>query len=134
MIKGDEKNCGKWKIEIIENIFMDKENQIKSIRIRTGTSVIERPIQLLYPMELHCYSKSTTSNTKQDKTLNADEFGPKWSTAVAAEQKIRDTASVRDIWFTSSNGGRTIWKSQGYVQFDELCLGLESIQCNITCL
>ena len=74
------------------------------------------------------------ANTKHDKTPNADEFGPKWSTAVAAEQKIRDTASVRDIWFTSSNGGRTIWKSQGYVQFDELCLGLESIHCNITCL
>ena len=56
---------------------MGKENQIKLIRIRTEKSVIERPIQLLYPMELYCDSKSTTSNTKHDKTPNADEFGPK---------------------------------------------------------
>ena len=76
MIKGDEKNRGKWKIRIIENIFLGKDNTIRSIKIRTGKSVIERPIQLLYPMELHCDSKSTTSNTQDDKTLNvnAEEF------------------------------------------------------------
>ena len=76
MIKGDEKNRGKWKIGIIENIFMGKDNIIRSIRIRTGKSIIERPIQLLYPMELHCDSKITTRNTQDDKILNAkaEEF------------------------------------------------------------
>ena len=52
MIKGDEKNRGKRKIGIIENIFMVKDSIISSIRIRTGKSIIEKPIQLLYPMEL----------------------------------------------------------------------------------
>ena len=35
MINGDEKNRGKRKIGIIENIFMGKENAIRSIRRRT---------------------------------------------------------------------------------------------------
>ena len=52
MIKGDEKNRGKRKIGIIENIFMVKDSIISSVRIRTGKSIIEKPIQLLYPMEL----------------------------------------------------------------------------------
>ena len=67
MIKGDEKNCGKWKIGIIENIFMGKDNIIRSVRIRTGKSIIERPIQLLYPMELHCDSKTATTTLKMTK-------------------------------------------------------------------
>ena len=83
MIKGDEDSRGKSKIGIIENIFVGKDNTIRSIRIRTGQNIIERPIQLLYPMELHCESKLTTSNTQDDKTLNvnAEEFRPKRSAA-----------------------------------------------------
>ena len=79
MIKGDEKNRGKWKFEIIKNIFMDKDNTITSVRIRTGKSDIERPIHLLYPLELHCDSKTTISNTQYDKKINvnAEEFQPK---------------------------------------------------------
>ena len=69
MIRGDEKNQGKWKIGIIENIFMGKDNTIRSIRVRCGKNVIERPIQLLYPIELHCDSKSTTSNTQDEQNI-----------------------------------------------------------------
>ena len=87
MIKGDEKNWGKWKIGIIENIFMGKDNTIRSIRIRTEKNVIERPIHLLYPMELHYV-------TQTDKTLNvnAEEFRRKRSAAAAVEQRIRGIA------------------------------------------
>ena len=95
MIKGDEKNREKWKIGIIENIFVAKDNTIRSIRICTGKNIIERPIQLLYPMDLHCDSKSTTSNNQDGKTLNinAEEIRPKRSAAAAAEQRIRDIAN-----------------------------------------
>ena len=40
---GDEKNRGKRKIKIIENTLMGKDNAIRSIRIRAGKSVFERP-------------------------------------------------------------------------------------------
>ena len=76
MTKRDKINRGKLKIGIIKNIFMGKGNTIRSIRIRTQKNVIERPIQLMYPMELRCDSKTNTSNTQDDKTLNvnAEEY------------------------------------------------------------
>ena len=46
MIKGVEKNQGKWKIEITKNIFIGKGN---TIRINTGKNVIENLYKLLYP-------------------------------------------------------------------------------------
>ena len=46
MIKGVEKNQGKWKIEISKNIFIGKSN---TIRINTGKNVIENLYKLLYP-------------------------------------------------------------------------------------
>ena len=87
MIKEEEKNCVKWKIRIIENIFMGKRITIRSVKIRTGKSFIERTIQLLYPVELHCYSNTTISNTQDDKTsnVNTEEFRPKRSAAVVVE-------------------------------------------------
>ena len=51
-IKGDEKNRGEWKIEMIENVFIGKDNTIRSIGIRTGKSVIEKLTQLLYSLWL----------------------------------------------------------------------------------
>ena len=103
MIKGDEKNRGEWNIEIIENIFMGKDNVNRSLRIHTGKRVIERPIELLYPVELHCNSKTTTKNTQDGKTLNvnAEEFQPKRLVGWKGE-------------------GGAMWKSQGHVQFGKL--------------
>ena len=74
--------------------FPGKDNVIRSIRIRTEKSIIERPIQPLYPMELHCDSETTTSNTQDDKTLNvnAEEFQLKRSAAAVAEQRIKKIA------------------------------------------
>ena len=48
---------------------MGKDNTIKTIRIRTGNSVIEGPIQLLYPMELHCDAKTIITNTQDKKNI-----------------------------------------------------------------
>ena len=62
---------------------MGTDNTIRSIRIRTRKSVIEKPIQ---------NSKVTTSNNQDDKTLNvkAEKFQPKRSAVAVAEQRIRD--------------------------------------------
>ena len=90
IIKRHEKNRGKWKIGIIENIFMGTENTIRSVRIRTRKGIIERPIQLLYPVDLYCDSKTINSKTQDNKTLNvgAEEFRAKRSAAAVAEQGI----------------------------------------------
>ena len=83
MIKGDEKNRTKWKIGIIENIFVGKDDTIISVRMPTEKSVTERPIQLLCSMELNCDARATTSNSQDEKALNinAEEFQSKRSAA-----------------------------------------------------
>ena len=46
-IRGAEQNCEKWKIGIIENIYIGKNNIIRSIRTCNGKSIIGRSFQLL---------------------------------------------------------------------------------------
>ena len=78
--------------------------------------------------------KTTTSNSQDHKTfnINAEEFWLKRSPDAVAEQRIRDIASNKNQWKTfdlhSSNGGRTTWKYQVHVQFDEVYWSGESIQ------
>ena len=86
MINGDKMNPGKWKIAIIRNTFMGKDNTIRSIGMCTGKSVIE----LSYPIELHCDSTTTPSNTQDDKTLNdnAQEFQETSQTIKKSERHL----------------------------------------------
>ena len=73
---------------------MGKDNSIRSYRILTGKSVNKRPIQLLYPMELHCDPKITASTTQDDKILNVntEELQPKKLTSAVSGKRIRDIA------------------------------------------
>ena len=52
------------------------------------------------PIELHCDSRTTTSSTQDDKTLNAnaEEFRPKTSAAAVAERRIKDIADDENQW------------------------------------
>ena len=54
----------------------------------------------MYPMELRCDSKTNTSNTQDDKTLNvnAEEYWSKRSSV--DEQRIRDIADNEIQWNT----------------------------------
>ena len=47
IIKGEGKNQGKRKLEIEENLQVGKDEVVRGKRI-------EHPIQLSYPLELHC--------------------------------------------------------------------------------
>ena len=72
-----------------------KDNTIRSVRIHVpGRALLKDQFGCRSRMELHCYSKTTTSNTQYDKTLNAnaEEFRPKRSPAAVAEKKIIDIA------------------------------------------
>ena len=54
MIKGESKKRGKWKIGIISKLFQCRDDQIGGARVKTPRRYLDRPIQLLYPLELHC--------------------------------------------------------------------------------
>ena len=54
MIKGEEKNRGYWKIGIVNYLYIGKDNIIRFDQLGTRKTLIDRPIQLLYSLELHC--------------------------------------------------------------------------------
>ena len=54
VIKGDEKHRGKWNIGIADKLCRTKDGVIHAVGLRTSKWYIERPIQYLYPLKLHC--------------------------------------------------------------------------------
>ena len=64
IIKGEEKNKGKGSIGIVEELYKGKDDVVRSVKLRTPKSHTERPIQCLYPLELHCDMEKSTSKSK----------------------------------------------------------------------
>ena len=60
IIKGNKKNCGQWKLGIVDELFPGSDGVIRAVKLRAGKSYLERPIQRLYPLELSC--NRTTEN------------------------------------------------------------------------
>ena len=52
IIKGESKNRGHWKLATVEKLHPGKDNVIRVAGLQTGKKYLERPIQLLHPMEL----------------------------------------------------------------------------------
>ena len=87
MIKGEEKNRGHPKIGIVNHLYIGKNNIIQVAQLRIGKKLIDRPIQLLYPLELHCEGITTTNEDEKKNELNpsATEFYPKRTAAEFAK-------------------------------------------------
>ncbi len=77
LIKGDERNRGKWKIGIVDKLMKGRDGIVQAVQLRAGKSYLERTIQHLYPMEL---SRDITT-PRTIFNLETPEFEPS-----AAEQ------------------------------------------------
>jgi hypothetical protein len=86
LIKGDEKNRGLWKIGIVEQLIPGRDGVVRGVRLRAGKSFMERPIQFLYPLELHCDRESNQETVPLNPV--AKEFKPKRRAAVDARKNI----------------------------------------------
>ena len=89
MIKGDEKNRGKWNTGIVQHINKGKDGNIRSVKLRCKKAILERAKQHLYPMELACSSYETPKDVVLDP--NARDFYSKRNAAVAANERIKET-------------------------------------------
>ena len=92
MMKGEDKRRGKWKIGIVKELYRGKDQEIRSVQIKTAKGCLEQPIQLLCPLEFHC-NETTSDNavprteevpsndyiqSKSDElNVNASKFQPK---------------------------------------------------------
>ena len=103
MIKGEEKNRGQWKIGFVNHLYIGKDNIIWLAQLRIGKKLIDWPIKLLCPLELHCEGITTTNEDEKKNELNpsAKEFRPERTAAEIAKWQLRNTAiedDDGDIW------------------------------------
>ena len=100
MIKGESKKREKWKIGIISEPFQVKDDQIWGVRVKAPLDYLDRPIQLLYPLQLHCnrYKIISKQHESDKKKLNveAKESRPKRTAGAIALAKIKDIAEHND--------------------------------------
>ena len=91
IIKGDERNRGKWRMGIVDTLTPGRDGVIRAVRLRSGKSFLERPIQHLYPLELSC----DMPVKERSATFNAEarEFQPRRQAAAAARDRIRAIAA-----------------------------------------
>ena len=96
IVRGEEKNRGKWKIGIVDRLIIGKDGVVRGAQLRVGAErTLERAVQHLYPMELSCDTATKTSDSRSKTTqLNADvpEFRPKRNAAAVADCRIQDIA------------------------------------------
>ena len=88
IIKSDEKNRGKWKIGVIEQVIRGVDGVIRGAKVRTGTSVLERAVQHLFPLELSCDKTEQTKPAKLNAEATEFEPRPKRQAAVEAKDRI----------------------------------------------
>ena len=82
IIKSDEKNRAPWKLGVVVDLITGRYGLVRGAKLRTPKSVIERPGQHLYPLELTC-----------DMTVAPAALNP---TAVAARARIQELAQMDD--------------------------------------
>ena len=68
LIKGEERNRSKWKIGVVERPIQGRDGVIRGVQQRAGKTYIEKPLQLLYPLEL----TSSRPERRRGETLSTD--------------------------------------------------------------
>lgn len=92
IIKSDEKNRAQWKLGVVINLIIGRDGVVRGAKLRTPKSVIERPLQHLYPLELTC--DMTMAPAALNPTVTA--FRPRRNAAVAARARIQELAQTDD--------------------------------------
>ena len=68
LIKGEECNRVKWRIGMVEHLILGRNGVIRGAQLSAGKTHIERPLQLLYPLEF-TFSRP---QQRRGETLGAD--------------------------------------------------------------
>ena len=97
IIKGEEKNRGKWKLEIVEYLIAGRDGLVRAAILHARKSHLERPVQHLYPLQLSC-DRATKEPENAKLNPDAAAFRPKRDAEVAAETRIREEHWSQEHW------------------------------------
>lgn len=91
-MKTDSKNRGTCPLAIVNEVYPGNDSVIRAVQLKTAKSMLERPVQHLYPLELEC----DVSTQVADPRLNppAQDFRPRRDTAAAARLQMKQVADV----------------------------------------
>lgn len=92
IVKTDSKNRGTWPLAIVNEVYPGNDGVIRAVQLKTAKSMLERPVQHLYPLELEC----DVSTQVADPCLNpqAQDFHPRRDAAAAARLQMKQVADV----------------------------------------
>jgi uncharacterized protein YoxC len=93
LIRGEERNRGHWRIGIVEKLIKGRDKVVRGARLRTGKSYLERPVQLLFPLELSCDMPPPKDKESTPMNANAPVFRPKRKAAQAARELLANIAA-----------------------------------------
>ena len=90
-------NRGVWTLGVVIDLITGKDGVIRGAKVRTGKSIIERPQQFLYSIELSCDDEQEPSKTVK-LNREAPEFRkrPKRDAAIAASLRIGEGAGQKN--------------------------------------
>ena len=82
-----------WKLAKVEKLIESSDNRVRGARIRVGSksgrsSILKRPVQLLYPLEVQCLTETQLSEPQKEEG-EFQEARPERQ-ARAAAQRARD--------------------------------------------
>ena len=74
LIKGEDKNRNRWKMGRVTRLIHGRDQVVRGVQLKTPTGTVERPIQLVYPMELQC--DIAKPEVKNQLDAQAPDFRP----------------------------------------------------------
>ena len=84
LIKGEERNRGRWRFGIVEQLTQGRDGVVRRARLRAEKSYLERPVQRLYPLELSC--DRPVEERGVTLSAQAPEIRPRRAAAVARQR------------------------------------------------
>ena len=96
LIKSEDKNRGKWKIGIVTDTIEGRDGVVRAVKLRVGTSRLQRAVQHLFPLELSCDQPRAEEGGSTALSTETPEFRPRRDAAVAANLRMRDVTQSED--------------------------------------
>ena len=95
IIRDDNKNRNHWKLAVVTDLIRRKDDIVRGAKLKTGRDILERAVQHLYPLELHCAQMLPKSRLNPA----APEFRatPRRDAAAAAAVRIQEIAEQSEL-------------------------------------
>ena len=98
MIKGESKNRSHWKIGKVSQMYTGEDEALRAVQMQVRTKFMVQPIQVQYPLELHCDVPAKEVKVQEETNLNTGvrEYRPRPNAAATADARIQDINATND--------------------------------------